>query len=75
MTTALDLRPLTGPIRIAVTSSAPIALRLSAGPVGIRLLGQPGPQGSTGPQGDKGDQGEPGITILPTDTPINGGFF
>ena len=57
------------------SSSTRIALRLSTGPIGIRLLGQPGPQGSTGPQGDKGDQGDPGITILPTDTPINGGFF
>jgi hypothetical protein len=75
MATALDLRPFTGPIRIFVTSEAPIALRLSTGPIGIRVLGQPGPQGLTGPQGDKGDQGAPGITILPTDAPINGGFF
>lgn len=75
MPTSLALQPLTGPIRIAVTSETPIVLRLSSGPVGIRLLGQPGPQGVTGPQGDKGDQGVPGITILPTDTPINGGFF
>ncbi len=75
MTASLDLLPLTGPIRIAVTSEAPITLRLATGPVGLRLLGQPGPQGTTGPQGDKGDQGDPGITILPTDTPINGGFF
>jgi hypothetical protein len=41
----------------------------------VRLLGQPGPQGRTGLQGDKGDQGTPGITILPTNAPINGGFF
>ena len=75
MATALDLRSFTGPIRISVTSEAPIALRLSTGPIGIRILGQPGPQGSTGPQGDKGEQGAPGITILPTDAPINGGFF
>lgn len=75
MVTALDLRSLTGPIRISVTSEAPIALRLATGPIGIRVLGQPGPQGLTGPQGDKGDQGAPGITILPADAPINGGFF
>lgn len=75
MPTSLALQPLTGPIRIAVTSAAPIALRLAAGPVGIRLLGQPGPQGPTGPQGETGAQGTPGVTILPTDTPINGGFF
>ena len=75
MATTLDLRPLTGPIRIAVTSEAPIALRLSSGPIGIRVLGLPGPAGPIGPQGDPGAQGVPGVTLLPTDTPINGGFF
>lgn len=61
----------TGPIII----TAPIKVRVVTGPLRIRLGGQPGPQGATGPQGDKGDQGDPGITILPTDAPINGGFF
>ncbi|WP_420588060.1 hypothetical protein [Marivita sp.] len=61
----------TGPITI----TAPIKARVVNGPFRIRLSGQPGPQGATGPQGDKGDQGDPGITILPTDAPINGGFF
>jgi hypothetical protein len=61
----------TGPILI----TAPIKVRVVTGPFRIRLGGQPGPQGAAGPQGDKGDQGDPGITILPTDTPINGGFF
>jgi hypothetical protein len=44
----------------------------------IRLLGTPGPDGKPGPQGARGEQGPegaPGLTILPTDTPINGGFF
>lgn len=75
MAAALELRPLTGPIRLQLTSSEPIRLRILSGPVAVRLLGQPGPQGRTGLQGDKGDQGTPGVTILPTDTPINGGFF
>ncbi|WP_295512735.1 hypothetical protein [uncultured Sulfitobacter sp.] len=61
----------TGPIMI----TAPIKVRVVTGPFRLRLGGQPGPQGATGPQGDKGDQGDPGITILPADTPINGGFF
>lgn len=61
----------TGPITIA----APIKVRVVTGPLRIRLAGQPGPQGIPGPQGDRGDQGAPGITILPTDTPINGGHF
>jgi hypothetical protein len=56
-------------------ASEPIRLRVLAGPVAVRVLGQPGPQGRTGLQGDKGDQGTPGVTILPTDAPINGGFF
>ena len=63
--------PQTGPITI----TAPIKVRVVSGPFRIRLGGQPGPQGATGPQGDKGDQGDPGITILPTEAPINGGFF
>lgn len=61
----------TGPITI----TAPIKVRVVSGPFRIRLGGQPGPQGATGAQGEKGDQGEPGITILPTNAPINGGFF
>jgi len=75
MAAALELKPLTGPIRLNLRSSEPIRLRVLDGPVALRLLGQPGPQGRTGPQGDKGDTGAPGITILPTDAPINGGFF
>jgi hypothetical protein len=75
MAATLELRPLTGPIRLHLTSSEPIRLRVLTGPVAVRLLGQPGPQGRTGLQGDKGDTGTPGITILPIDAPINGGFF
>ncbi len=75
MATALELRSLTGPIRLHLRSSEPIRLRILAGPVAVRVLGQPGPQGRAGLQGDKGDQGTPGITILPTDALINGGFF
>lgn len=61
----------TGPISV----SGPLRLTCCEGPVRVRLGGQPGPQGAEGPQGDKGDQGDPGVTILPTDAPINGGFF
>lgn len=75
MAAALELKPLTGPIRLNLRSSEPIRLRVLAGPVAVRLLGQPGPQGRTGLQGDKGDTGAPGVTILPTNAPINGGFF
>lgn len=56
-------------------AGVPIRVHLASGATRIRLLGTPGPDGKEGPPGEKGDQGAPGITILPTDTPINGGFF
>lgn len=64
-----------GPIRVGSASAEPVKLSLGSGPTSVRVSGLPGPDGAIGPQGDKGDQGEPGITILPTDAPINGGFF
>lgn len=75
MSAGLDLRLLTGPIRIRVFASEPVHVRLATAPVAVRVLGLPGPQGPIGPQGDPGAQGVPGVTLLPTDTPINGGFF
>lgn len=75
MAAAFNLKPLLGPIRLRVTSQSPVQLRILTGPISIRLLGQPGPQGTTGSQGEQGNQCVPGITILPTDAPINGGFF
>jgi hypothetical protein len=71
----LHLQPLTGPIRLKVTASEPVSVRIMTGPVGLRLLGQPGPKGAPGPPGEKGDPGAPGVTLLSSDTPINGGFF
>ena len=59
----------------ALPGAAPIKIRIATGATRIRLLGTPGADGKQGPPGDKGDQGDPGVTILPTDTPINGGFF
>ena len=56
----------------ALPGAAPIKIRIATGATRIRLLGTPGADGKQGPPGDKGD---PGVTILPTDTPINGGFF
>lgn len=71
MSEAISTTSLSGPIRI----TAPVKIRLAGGPVVVRLAGQPGPDGKLGPEGPKGAQGDPGITILPNDTPINGGFF
>jgi len=59
----------------ALPGTVPIRIRLSNGITMVRILGLPGPQGKPGPPGEKGEQGTPGITLLPTDTPINGGFF
>lgn len=75
MSGAVNLSAAKGPIRLRVSFHEPITLRLGTTPLGLRLLGAPGPQGIPGPQGDKGDEGAPGITILPTNTPINGGHF
>ena len=63
------------PIRITAFKDMPLRIALAAGPVVVRLRGTPGPDGAIGPLGPKGDEGAPGITILPTDAPINGGFF
>ena len=73
MSDALSSGVHTGPIR-----SGSVTLRLTEGPATLKLLGTPGPTGPKGEKGDPGDAGspgEPGITLLPTDTPINGGFF
>lgn len=56
-------------------SGVPILIHIASEATRVRLLGTPGPDGKIGPQGDKGDRGDPGITVLPTDTPIDGGFF
>jgi hypothetical protein len=63
------------PIRITPFEDLPLRVALAVGPVVVRLRGTPGPDGAIGPPGPKGDEGAPGISILPTDAPINGGFF
>jgi len=73
MTDTLSSGAHTGPIR-----SGSVTLRPAEGPASLKLLGTPGPTGPRGEKGDPGDAGSPGapgITLLPTDTPINGGFF
>jgi len=71
MSEAVSTASPSGPIRV----TAPVKIRLAGGPVVVRLAGQPGPDGKVGPEGIRGEQGEPGMTVLPNDTPINGGFF
>jgi hypothetical protein len=69
MAEPLVIRPVTGPIRIAVSASEPITLRLAQAPITLRTLGTPGPQGPPGPKG------APGELTLATDISVNGGFF
>lgn len=63
------------PIRITTTDAVSLWLVGTTGPVAVRVRGLPGPDGAIGPPGPKGDQGDPGLSILPSDAPINGGFF
>ncbi|SEO90437.1 hypothetical protein SAMN04490248_115105 [Salinihabitans flavidus] len=63
------------PIRLTVSDDVPLRVGLAAGPVAVRVPGLPGPEGKAGPPGARGEQGDPGVTVLPTDAPINGGFF
>lgn len=63
------------PFAGAPLHSVPIKIHAASGIGRIRILGVPGPQGSPGPQGARGEPGPPGVTLLPNDTPINGGFF
>lgn len=78
MTSRLEASAAVGPIRVRVSTLEDVGVRALTAPIGIRVVGTPGPPGTpgeTGPQGPQGEQGDPGITLLPTDTPINGGFF
>lgn len=59
----------------SLEGGVPIKLHIPRSPIRIRIQGVPGPEGRQGPKGEQGLQGEAGITILPVDTPINGGFF
>lgn len=68
----IEVRSATGPIRIRVTSDEKVAVKIASVPVGVRLLGTPGPDGR---QGERGIPGRDGIATLPEDTVINGGFF
>ncbi|SEP03095.1 hypothetical protein SAMN04490248_12047 [Salinihabitans flavidus] len=75
MPEGVAIRQAMGPISVGVTSDVPVAVRIAGAPIRMRVLGIPGPQGAPGPKGDQGDQGAPGNIVLPTDVPINGGFF
>lgn len=69
----VELAPQTGPIRIRVSGTEQVRLRVSSSPITVRVLGTPGPTGATGEQGPQGLQGPPGN--LETGIVIDGGNF
>ena len=75
MQRALKLTEHLGPIRIAYAKAGALRVQGAQAPLSVRILGRPGPEGAVGPLGPQGPPGADGITILPTDAAINGGFF
>ena len=60
MSDRIELTTASGPIRVRVSASEPVALRIAAAPVSVRVLGAPGPEGRLGPIGPQGPVGPPG---------------
>jgi len=69
----LELAPLTGPIRIQVSGTEQVRVRVNSVPITVRVLGTPGPEGEAGVQGSPGPQGPPGS--LDAGITIDGGNF
>lgn len=69
----VELAPHIGPIRIRVSGTEQVKVRVSSVPVAIRVLGMPGPQGQAGAPGSLGPQGPPGS--LDAGITIDGGNF
>ena len=62
-----------GPIRIRVSGTEQVRVRVSSVPIAVRVLGAPGPQGQAGAPGSPGPQGPPGS--LDTGIVLDGGNF
>ena len=73
MTDRIGLTTATGPIRVRLLASEPVALRVAGAPVSVRVLGMPGPDGRLGPVGPQGPTGPPGD--LDTGIVLDGGNF
>ena len=69
----IELAPHTGPIRIRVSGTEQVRVRVSSVPIAVRVLGMPGPQGQAGAPGSPGPQGPPGS--LDTGIVLDGGNF
>lgn len=73
MTDRIELTTATGPIRVRVSASERVALRIVSAPVSVRVLGTPGPDGRLGPIGPQGLVGPPGN--LDAGIIVDGGNF
>jgi hypothetical protein len=73
MTAKVEVARQTGPIRIRVSGTERVRVRVSSVPVSVRVLGTPGPPGRPGGSGPPGAQGPPGS--LETGITIDGGNF
>ncbi len=69
----LELAPHIGPIRIRVSGTEQVRVRVSSVPIAVRVLGLPGPHGQAGAPGSPGPQGPPGG--LDAGITIDGGNF
>jgi hypothetical protein len=69
----VELAPHTVPIRIQVSGTEQVRVRVSSVPIAVRVLGVPGPQGQDGAPGTPGPQGPPGS--LDAGITIDGGNF
>ena len=69
----LELASHSGPIRIRVSGTERVRVRVSSVPIAVRVLGAPGPQGQAGAPGFPGPQGPPGN--LDAGITIDGGNF
>ena len=73
MTAKVELARQNGPIRIRVSGTERVGVRVSSVPVAVRVLGTPGPQGRAGAPGSPGPQGPPGN--LESGIVLDGGNF
>jgi hypothetical protein len=73
MVQRIELGPHIGPIRIRVSGTELVRVRVSSLPIAVRVLGMPGPQGHDGAPGSPGAQGPPGS--LDDGITIDGGNF
>jgi hypothetical protein len=73
MAAKVELAPHTGPIRIRVSGTEKVGVRVNSVPIAVRVLGLPGPQGLDGAPGTPGPQGPPGS--LDDGITIDGGNF